>query len=299
MRRFFSDARNVGMTAAIAAVVLGLVYMTLAGAPARLLLINAAALGMGLVLLVLAKLLAPAAALRSPLLIASSLLLLGTALGGVASEGASRWLSIGGLAVQPGLILVPILVTAFAARADQWSVAAVTIAVLAIALQPDRGVAAMLLAGAAVVAVRTPEPKQLAVGLVALAGSVAALLQPDTLGAMPYVDQILYTSFGVSPFAGLAVWAGIAVMVVPAFIMWQTGPAASVAAFAALWAAAILAAAVGNYPTPLVGYGASAIIGYLLGLAPLAKSVRTMPAARGIAASDSEEPGDGSRLRFT
>ena len=273
--------------------------MTLAGAPARLLLINAVALGMGFVLLVLAKLLAPAAALRGPLLLASSLLLLGTALGGVATEGASRWLSIGGLAVQPGLILVPILVTAFGARADRWSVGAVTIAALAIALQPDRGVAAMLLAGVAVVALRRPEPKQLAVGSAAFAGFVATLLQPDTQGAMPYVDQILYTSFAVSPVAGLAVWAGVALMIVPAFIMRQTGPAASVAAFYALWAAGILAAAVGNYPTPLVGYGASAIIGYLLGLAPLAKSASTMPAACEGAASDFNNPRDGSQLRFT
>ena len=36
--------------------------------------------------------------------------------------------------------------------------------------------------------------------------------------------------------------------------------------FGAIWAAVVLAAALGNYPTPLVGYGGSAIVGYLLSL---------------------------------
>lgn len=301
MRRFLSDARNVGIFAAAAAVGLGLVYMTLAGAPARLLLINASALAMGVVLLVLVKLLAarPAAAmLRGPLLVASSLVLLATALGGMAPEGASRWLSIGGLAVQPGLILAPMLVTGFAARSDRWSVAAVALAVVAIGLQPDRGVAAMILAGVAVVALSKLDPKHLGVAAVAAAGFVATLLQADTLGAMPYVDQLLYSSFAAGPAARLAVWTGVVLMVVPVLITRRTGSGASVEAFAALWTAGIVAAAAGNYPTPLVGYGASAIIGYLLGLAPLARPTSATSRGDAAAASPLQEKRDGSRLRF-
>ena len=48
------DGRHIGMIAAVCAVTLGLVYMALAGAPQRLLLMNAAALAIGLVLLVIA-----------------------------------------------------------------------------------------------------------------------------------------------------------------------------------------------------------------------------------------------------
>jgi cell division protein FtsW (lipid II flippase) len=36
----------------------------------------------------------------------------------------------------------------------------------------------------------------------------------------------------------------------------------------------IAAAAIGNYPTPLVGYGGSAILGYLLSAALLSASTR-------------------------
>ena len=38
-------------------------------------------------------------------------------------------------------------------------------------------------------------------------------------------------------------------------------------AFGAVWVAMIVAAAAGNYPTPLVGFGGSAIVGYLLSIA--------------------------------
>ena len=38
------------------------------------------------------------------------------------------------------------------------------------------------------------------------------------------------------------------------------------AVFGAVWLAVILAAALGNYPTPLVGYSGSAILGYLISL---------------------------------
>ena len=41
----------------------------------------------------------------------------------------------------------------------------------------------------------------------------------------------------------------------------------------------LAAAALGNYPTPLVGYGGSAVIGYLLGLSALPKTSRAAMAS--------------------
>ena len=38
------------------------------------------------------------------------------------------------------------------------------------------------------------------------------------------------------------------------------------AVFGAVWLGVVVAAALGNYPTPLVGYGGSAILGYVLSL---------------------------------
>jgi hypothetical protein len=43
-------------------------------------------------------------------------------------------------------------------------------------------------------------------------------------------------------------------------------------AFAAVWLAAICAAALDNYPTPVVGYSGAAVLGYVLSLAGLPRT---------------------------
>jgi hypothetical protein len=53
------------------------------------------------------------------------------------------------------------------------------------------------------------------------------------------------------------------------------------AVFGAVWLAVIVAAALGNYPTPLVGYGGSAILGYLLSLLYLPPRRAARPIRRG------------------
>ena len=273
MVRFAGDSRAVGLAAAISAVTLGLLYLHMAGAPARLLLMNLAALAIGLALFALAKPLSLAARRhRGPLLIGLGLVLLLTTLGGVSVEGATRWVTIGGLSIQLSLILVPFLVTTHASRSDDWSEAALYLAVLAIAVQPDRAVAVMLMSGIAAIAIRRFDRRSLFLALAAAAGLITTLVRPDALPAVPFVDRILYTSFNVDPVAGMAVLAGTCLLFLPALpLLWRRGNVA-VGAFAAVWGAAVLAAALGNYPTPLVGYGGSAIIGYLLSLVPLPRN---------------------------
>jgi hypothetical protein len=49
------------------------------------------------------------------------------------------------------------------------------------------------------------------------------------------------------------------------------------AAFGAVWLAALTASVLGHYPTPLIGYGTSAILGYALSFAVLAASPPAPP----------------------
>lgn len=102
----------------------------------------------------------------------------------------------------------------------------------------------------------------------AISGFVASMLQADVQPAMPYVDQILYSSFDVHPLAGMAVFAGAALMIMPSIIggLYDIERLETYAVFGIVWLAVIVAAALGNYPTPLVGYGGSAIIGYVVSL---------------------------------
>jgi hypothetical protein len=97
---------------------------------------------------------------------------------------------------------------------------------------------------------------------------------------VPYVDEILYTSFQVHTLVGLAVVGGALLLIVPGIAgRWiDPGNREVHAVFATLWLSVVAAAALGNYPTPLVGYGGSAILGYALSLSFLP---RTLPMAAG------------------
>lgn len=191
------------------------------------------------------------------------------------------------------------MVLAFARARDALSAAGMIIAAAALALQPDRGMAAVLAAGLACLALVRPGRFTMAASLAGMAGFLVTLLQVDALPAVPYVDQILDSAFDVHFLAGMAVLGGSFLLLVPAIAGWHSDAEnrAAYLTFGAVWFAATLAAALGNYPTPIVGFGGSAIIGYLL-------SLQMLPMARGAssrmdAASFESEDGDPNGRSLT
>lgn len=286
----------IGIACSTAAVALGLAYLTAAGAPVRMPALNLAAWLVGLAAFATLRLpnwrLGDAEALILPGLGA---LLLATAMFGASAEGAARWVQIGPLNLQVSLILLPIMLIGFARSPRLSGAIGMGIAALALALQPDRAVAAALAAGLGALACVRRDRIVLIPLSAACAGLIVTLLCPDTLPALPYVDQIFYTSFGVHPLAGLAVTGGACLLLVPAFASWSGGAEQrrSALVFGACWLIIMLAAAAGNYPTPLVGYGGSAIVGYLLSLGLLRPSAAAEGERAGVArkgASDGNEP---------
>lgn len=283
MNRISTQPRLLGLLCGSVAVLLGLAYMEAAGAPSRYLLVNFAALVLGAT-----AWLALGGAGRSGLrgagvaTLAFSVTLLLTALFGVAAEGASRWVSVGPLNLQVSLIVLPVMLILYARRPDRAGTAGMIVAALALALQPDRAMAGVLAAGLLVLLLSASARLPVAV---AAAASVMAFgwtsLRPDTLEASAFVDRILYTAFDVHPLAGAAVAAGAAALIVPAAIgLWKgEGDRAALLAFGACWSAVVAAAALGNNPTPLVGYGGSAVLGYLLSVSLLPGGARRTEAA--------------------
>lgn len=268
--------RIVGIACAIGAVALGLAYMAIAGAPMFYLAVNTGALMIGLAALALFG--RPVLAERpwaGGAIMAMAGLLLATALLGNKVDGAARWVNLGGLSIQPSLILLPLMIVTFARTRDAAATAGIILAAAAMALQPDRAMAGMLALGVAVLAVMQPVRNVITAFAASVIGFAIALGRADTLPAVPYVDQILYSSFDVHAAAGVAVLGGSAVLLMPALAGWSRDPVnrASYAAFGVVWLAGIAAAALGNYPTPIVGYGGSAIIGYVLSLLALPKRV--------------------------
>lgn len=258
---------TMGILSAIAAVSFGIVYMTLAGAPARYLIVNATALILGLsIVAISARLFPNGVKWRATAVLLSGGVLLATALLGISIEGASRWVAIGPVFLQPSLIVLPFMIVAFAADRNFLSAIGIVLAAVAVAIQPDRAMAGMLVAGLVVIVSIRRDPLTLSAFVAAIAAFIVTMMRPDNLPAVPYVDQIFYTSYDVHLLAGLAVSVGAAILLLPAIygVMAAKSRRTAYLAFGAAWLAAIIAAALGNYPTPLVGYGASSILGYAL-----------------------------------
>jgi len=271
------NPRALLIACATVAVLLGVAHMRSGSAPTTMMLMNLIALAVGLLLLSSASLLrtllpAPDPRILSLLL---ALLLLATALGGVTVDGATRWIRLSGLSIQPSLILLPLILLWFVRRASPASLLAVLLSAVALALQPDRAMAGALAAGLFALALVRPVRVTFLALAAAVAGFVVTLARPDVQPAMPFVDRILWTAFELHPLAGVAVVGGAALLVVPGLVLLtgSVGDRSVGAVFTATWFAIVVAAALGNYPTPLVGYGGSAILGYLICLWGLPRGV--------------------------
>ena len=263
-----NNPRTLGVACAATTTVLGLLYMNAAGAPFVYLAVNALSLLMGLALFAVIPSIGLTSRFSGGVLVALGGLLLATALFGVSVDGASRWIRVAGLSLQISLVVLPAMLVAFARGRGLFPTIGMILAAVALALQPDRGMAGVMVAALAVLAMYRVDRWVVSALTVAVIGFAATLMRADSLPAVPYVDQILYTSFQVHPLAGLAVVGGALLLIVPAIAgQWMDPGNREVhAVFGAVWLGAVAAAALGNYPTPLVGYGGSAILGYALSL---------------------------------
>lgn len=270
----FSKPRIAGAICAVAATSLGLIYMSLAGAPISYLVMNTSALVIGFVLLLAIAFTFRKLERHADIAVfAIGIVLVATALFGSAVEGASRWVLVGNLFIQTSLIGLPVAAVLFTRSRGTIGLGGIALVICAMALQPDRAMAAALFVALAALACMGLERRAIVAATLASLGFSITMIQPDNLPAMPYVDQIFYTSFEAHPIAGLAVLSGVIVLIMPALVGWLTDPQnrTAYAVFGTIWLAIAGAAALGNYPTPVVGYGGSAIIGYVLCLAALPK----------------------------
>lgn len=274
MNRLLDQPRMLGLVCAAFAVGLGIVYLAAAGAPARYLVINLAAFVVGVAIWLG---LGPRVISRwnGGVVLALTAPLMATALFGVAVDGASRWVTVGPLSVQVSLIVLPAIVVLYARSTDAIGTAGILTTVFALAAQPDRAMAGVLVAGIGAIVVSQRSQLSALALIGAVIGFGVTMLRPDALPAVPFVDRILYTAFDVHMLAGFAVVAGCFILLTPTLgAVWRVPERPVLFAFGASWAALIAAAAIGNYPTPLVGYGGSAVLGYLLSVALLTGSRR-------------------------
>lgn len=260
----------------VVAGLIGLAYLLVSGAPLTMVIVNGAALVVGILLAPSLRLSARATdPVVSTAALIGAFILLGTAIFGYAIEDARRWLLIGPFFIQTSLMLLPLIAVCFARVQNLRTTVAVCVAAFAMGAQPDRAMAAMLFVAVVIVGMMRPNRLTVSAAVFCMMTFAATLLLPDRLPAVPFVDHILWTAFDISLWVGLALWAGCLLLVCPILFVPKAERSTLHYVFASCWLTLIAAAAMGAYPTPIVGYGASAIIGYFLSL------IFLQPRARG------------------
>jgi hypothetical protein len=286
------NPRTIGLICGLSSIALGIAYLTLAGAPFRYIVVNFFAAVIGVGCFVATNKGANRSRRMTPgVFFGLASFLLGATIFGVAADGASRWLRVGSMTLQPSLILLPAMVVAFSQRRSVIATVSIILVACALALQPDRAMAGVLAGGMIFLAVKVRDRLATAAAGFAMAGFCVALYRPDSLPAVPYVDRILFTAFDLSLAAGCAVVLGAGLLMLPGLLM-RTADHEALNAYrihALVWLAIVAAAAIGSYPTPLVCYGGSAIVGYFLSLALLPTPLASAAFAGSAATNTKEE----------
>jgi cell division protein FtsW (lipid II flippase) len=209
-------------------------------------------------------------------LIAISLLALTLASPGM--EGVRRWVIVGPVRINVSEVVAPWVLWTIA-RTDGRPVQAVVLtaaATLIHVLQPDAGQATAFGLGAVVLFVRSSRGSRVtrAVGCaVALGGALLAWCRTDRLLPVAHVERVVHLAFATGPFAAAAAISALLLLAAP-FVWfaqreWSRDATKRLAsAFSAYIVTAIGVTELGNFPVPVLGAGASPVLGWyaLLGL---------------------------------
>lgn len=267
-------AQTVWSLGAVVVIGIGLAAIRVAGAPASLLTLQAlggmVALGIALGL---ARFRPDAGSVGAMIAVGLAMVALAAPLAFAGVDGVQRWIPLGPFQLQPAAIALPIVVWFAAGRRSGWLGTAAMIAAAGLcALQPDLQAAVGLAAATAtlVVAGRRDVP-----GLVALAATLAACgvaAFGPVLEPVAYVEEVVRRSFQAAWPLGVLAAAGLAAL---PWLIWKAGSEAreTALALAALWLGLGVISLTEDFPTPVIGYGLSWVIGFgiSLGLAAAAR----------------------------
>lgn len=239
-------------------VLAGLAYMALRGAPPSYPIVNAIALALAAALVLVGL---PEVGERARRIAGAGLLALFALplLTGPETSGIARWLPLGPFILHAGMLTIPAL-GVLAARENVLGPAALFAALLVALAQPDFA-SAFALTGAAIGLYQVRGDWR--IGLVIIAGffiAISAALRGE-LPPAPFVERVLQDATAASPAMAAILALALAGSVVA--MLFGTGlPRTARYPLGMSLVGFLLAALINNYPTPLAGYGAAAIIGF-------------------------------------
>jgi hypothetical protein len=193
-------------------------------------------------------------------------------------QGVHRWLRLGPVRLHAGALVLPVVLATLAGLERAGRRRASTLLSIATALvlvlQPDAAQATAFVAGCVVLLLpRRPVNGRAwlrLVPLLALGG--LSWLRGDPLAPVPHVEGIVGLAAELGTGWGVAAVASLLLLPVPFFAARGPGDGRVGLALGAYVAVTILAAALGHFPVPVLGQGASPIIGYFAALGLLRRS---------------------------
>jgi hypothetical protein len=196
-----------------------------------------------------------------------------------------RWLRLGPVRVHAGALVLPAVLATLAGleRAGRRHVSTpLSIATaLLLALQPDAAQATAFAAGAVVLLLPRKradgDPWIRLVPLLALAG--LSWLRRDPLAPVPHVEGIVGLAIELGTGWGAAAVASLLLLPVPFFAARGQGDGRTGLAIGTYLVVTILAPAFAHFPVPVLGQGASPIIGYFAAIGLLRRSHGSVPPA--------------------
>lgn len=207
----------------------------------------------------------------------AGLLAIGSTLFTSGIDGVQRWYELGPLRIHPSALLLPaLLVFAAGPLAGHWlATHALLLALQAVHfVQPDAGQATALGVGAmTLVLVDSRQRWRLMLIVLYLLSIAGTWSRFDPLPPAPFVEDIVPQAFALAPLVGVAGLGSLALFVFSPVLGGGSGRSSSASvALVGYFAGSLVAALLGEFPVPLLGFGTSPTLGAFLGLAALWRS---------------------------
>lgn len=195
---------------------------------------------------------------------------------------AAGWLRLGPLPVQPTWLLCPAWwavsapvsqTAALPMRAHALQLTGLAMGLLALATHAQAPLLAITAALLAARAVRARSGSLALLALLALALAQAALARWTAPPPSPFVDEVLQLAFTHSPALGMLMTAAWLTLLLPGLLHRQARE------HGLAWAALLALALPGWLPAPVLGFGGSFILGYVMSLALLPGDRAAAPCA--------------------
>lgn len=202
----------------------------------------------------------------------AAILLLAAAvlLAGVEIDGARRWLRVGPVLLHPASLIGSLLLLALARAAGSALCAVLAgVAVLCFGMGNDGAASLAFALGLSGLLLGERKQRKTLLPLCVLAWCLAAWgwTRPDSLAPVPYVEEIVARTWAASTLLGAVAAILLAMLPLPFLLAArEAGKRGAGYALAGFWAGLVLAGLLGNYPIPVIGYGASPVVGWVLAL---------------------------------